>query len=89
MCNNVYDLTIECVISNDNTYISYVFPETDTEQIQKQTYCKPTLLTITKMCKCTYLPYKGVLAEINASSLQSKKWEIGNAGKSCNNFLSL
>ena len=28
--------------SNNDTYIAYVFPETYTEQTQKQTYCKPT-----------------------------------------------
>ena len=44
VCNNVYDLHIECVINNDDTHIAYVFPETDTDQIQKQTYCKPTYL---------------------------------------------
>ena len=37
MCNNIYNLHIECVINNDDTYIAYVFPETDTEQLQKQT----------------------------------------------------
>ena len=42
MCNNVYDLHIKCVINNDDTYIAYVFPEEDRDQIQKQTYCKPT-----------------------------------------------
>ena len=31
MCNNVYDLHIQCVINNDNAYIAYFFPETDTE----------------------------------------------------------
>ena len=34
----LYNLHIECVINNDDTYIAYVFPKTDTEQIQKQTY---------------------------------------------------
>ena len=42
MCNNVYNLQIKCAINNDDTYIAYVFPETYTEQVQKQTYCKPT-----------------------------------------------
>ena len=41
MCNNVYDFHIKCVINNDNAYIAYVFPETDTEQIQKQTIANP------------------------------------------------
>ena len=45
MFNNVCNLHIECVINNDDTYIAYVFPVTDTEQIQKQTYCKPTNYT--------------------------------------------
>ena len=37
MCNSVYNLHIQCVINNDDAYIAYVLPETDKEQIQKQT----------------------------------------------------
>ena len=38
MCNNVYNLHIECVINNDDAYIAYVFPETDTETDVLQTH---------------------------------------------------